>query len=81
MKVRPVGKSASTTPAGLVANIEVSLKDGAFAEAMKLFRQLPDKGRAAASAWAKQLQARIDADNAARSILSDSLTLLQQQKS
>jgi len=81
VKVRPVGKSDSTSPAALFANITAALGDGEFIEAMKLYKQLPENGREAAGAWAKQLQTRIDAENAAQSILSDSLTLLQQQKS
>ncbi len=80
VKVRPVGKSDSTSPAALFANITSALGGGEFGVAMKLYKQLPEKGREAASAWAKQLQTRIDAENAVQSILSDSLTLLQQQK-
>lgn len=81
VKVRPVGKTESSSPGGLFTRIIAALTAGEYNEALSLYEKFPEKPRAAASAWADELKSRIKAEAAGQAILSSALKQLQQQKS
>jgi hypothetical protein len=76
VKITPVGATAGDDPAALISQVEAALDRGEIDGAMALWARLPEPMRRASRDWASGAQARLAADAAAQSILSDAMTKL-----
>ncbi len=71
VRVRPAGEATGDAPADIFARMSQALRRGDVAAALKERQTLPEQGRSASEAWAKQAQARLDAEQAARALVAD----------
>jgi hypothetical protein len=76
VQIRTVGKLEGDSPAAVVARMESALAQGDVAAALKDRAALPASAQKITESWAARAQARADADQAARSLVSDAMTRL-----
>lgn len=76
IKVRPSGATPGQDPDAVVTRIGDDLQRGDFARALAEWQGLPDDGKAATRPFADALQARVDAEAAARSVVSNAVAAL-----
>ncbi len=62
IKVRPIGMVEGDTPGAIVARMEVAVNRNDYARALAEFDTLPEKAKAAGSAFAANIRARMKAD-------------------
>ncbi len=76
VRVRPVGDTGGATPTAIVSRIEAALARGALGDALAAWKTLPEPSRRASEAWGRSLEARVTAETAARSLLSEAIATL-----
>ncbi len=74
--VRAVGDGSGSDLPGLVSRIEAALARASLSEAAALWEQLPDAARRLSADWAGRLKSRVAAEDAARRLVTQSLSAL-----
>jgi hypothetical protein len=80
VRIRPAGSAEQDAAAATVAMIEKDLRAGDLAAALAERLQLPPPARSLSDRWAAGVQARIDAESAAKAELSAALRNLSKAK-
>ncbi|MBV9395878.1 MAG: hypothetical protein JOZ84_15885 [Methylobacteriaceae bacterium] len=81
VRVRSVGEKPGSDPAALASQIQAALDRGDLNRAHDLWTKLPDRSKARSQDFARALEARIAADNAAQSLASDAIARLAKPRS
>jgi hypothetical protein len=81
VRVRSAGEKQGGDPAALASQIQAALDRGDFNRAHDLWTKLPDRAKARSQDWARSLEARLAADNAAQSLASESIARLAKPRS
>jgi hypothetical protein len=81
VRVRSAGEKQGSDPAALASQIQAALDRGDLARAHDIWTKLPDSAKARSQDWARALEARLAADNAAQSLASDSIARLAKPRS
>jgi hypothetical protein len=81
VRVRSVGEKQGSDPAALASQIQAALDRGDLNRAHDLWAKLPDRSKARSQDFARALEARIAADNAAQSLASDAIARLAKPRS
>lgn len=77
VSVRPVDGAGGSSPGAIVTQIETALERGDVAEALRLWKSLPETGRRASQAFGQALEARVAAGGAARALAADATAQLK----
>ena len=80
VRVRPVGEVTGDDPAALAARITAALARGAVTEALAMWGQLPEPGRATSAAFADAARRRVAAEEAAGALVSAAVADLARPK-
>jgi hypothetical protein len=80
VRIRPVGSAEQDAAAATVAMVEKDLRAGDLAAALAERQQLPPAARSLSDRWAAGVQARIDAESAAKAALNAALRNLTRTK-
>jgi hypothetical protein len=81
VRVRSAGEKQGSDPAALASQIQAALDRGDLARAHDLWTKLPDRAKARSQDWARALEARLAADNAAQSLASEAIARLAKPRS
>jgi hypothetical protein len=81
VRVRSAGEKQGSDPAALASQIQAALDRGDLARAHDLWTKLPDRAKARSADWARSLEARLAADNAAQTLASDAIARLAKPRS
>jgi hypothetical protein len=81
VRVRSAGEKQGSDPAALASQIQAALDRGDLSRARDLWTKLPERAKARSQDWARSLEARLAADNAAQSLASDSIARLAKPRS
>jgi hypothetical protein len=81
VRVRSAGEKAGSDPAALASQIQAALDRGDLTRAHDLWTKLPDPAKARSQDWARALDARLAADNAAQSLASGAIARLAKPRS
>jgi hypothetical protein len=81
VRVRSAGEKQGSDPAALASQIQAALDRGELNRAHDLWTKLPDRPKASSQDWARSLEARLAADNAAQSLASESIARLAKPRS
>jgi len=76
VEVRPVHPTAGSDPAAVIARIRGALEAGDLETALAEWATLPDTIKTPTADWAKQAQARLQADDLAATVRTDALSRL-----
>jgi hypothetical protein len=81
VRVRPAGEKQGGDPAALASQIQGALDRGDLNRAHDLWVKLPDRAKARSQDWARLLDARLAADNAAQSLATEAIARLAKPRS
>jgi hypothetical protein len=81
VRVRPAGEKQGSDPAALASQIQAALDRGDLNRAHDLWVKLPDRAKARSQEWARSLEARLAADNAAQSLANEAIARLAKPRS
>ncbi|MEA2759064.1 MAG: hypothetical protein QOH65_1677 [Methylobacteriaceae bacterium] len=81
VRVRSAGEKQGSDPAALASQIQAALDRGDLYRAHDLWTKLPDHTKARSQDWARSLEARLAADNAAQSLASEAIARLAKPRS
>jgi hypothetical protein len=81
VRVRSVGEKQGSDPAALASQIQAALDRGDLNRAHDLWMKLPDRSKARSQDFARALDARIAADNAAQTLATDAIARLAKPRS
>jgi hypothetical protein len=81
VRVRSAGEKPGSDPAALASQIQAALDRGDLNRAHDLLTKLPDRAKTRAHDFARQLDGRLAADNAAQSLASDAIARLAKPRS
>jgi hypothetical protein len=81
VRVRSAGEKQGSDPAALASQIQAALDRGDLNRARDLWTKLPDRAKARSQDWARALEARVAADNAAQGLASESIARLAKPRS
>jgi hypothetical protein len=81
VRVRSAGEKQGSDPAAVASQIQAALDRGELARAHDLWTKLPDRAKTRSQDWARALEARLAADNAAQSLASESIARLAKPRS
>jgi hypothetical protein len=81
VRVRSAGEKQGSDPAAIVSQIQAALDRGDLNRAHDLWTKLPDRAKARSQDWARALEARVAADNAAQGLASESIARLAKPRS
>jgi hypothetical protein len=81
VRVRSAGEKQGSDPAALASQIQAALDRSDLARARDLWTKLPDRAKARSQDWARALEARLAADNAAQSLASEAIARLAKPRS
>jgi hypothetical protein len=81
VRVRSAGEKQGSDPAALASQIQAALDRGDLQRAHALWTKLPDRAKARSQDWARSLEARLAADNAAQNLASESIARLAKPRS
>jgi hypothetical protein len=81
VRVRSAGEKQGSDPAALASQIQAALDRGDLNRAHDLWTKLPDRAKARSQDWARALDARLAADNAAQSLASESIARIAKPRS
>lgn len=73
VRVRPAGEAKGDGPADVFARMTQAAQRGDIAATLKERERLPEAAKAASAEWAKRAQQRLETEQAARALLSDSM--------
>ncbi len=79
VRVRPPGEAGGDSPAAIASRIEAALARNDLAAALAAWKSLPERAREPSTKWAADVETRIKADAAARSIMTDAVQRLGQK--
>jgi hypothetical protein len=81
VRVRSIGEKQGSDPAALASQIQAALDRGDLNRAHDLWTKLPDRSKARSQDFARALEARIAAENAAQSLASDAIARIAKPRS
>jgi hypothetical protein len=81
VRVRSAGEKQGGDPAALASQIQAALDRGDLNRAHDLWTKLPDRAKARSQDFARALEARLAADNAAQGLASESIARLAKPRS
>jgi hypothetical protein len=81
VRVRSVGEKQGSDPAALASQIQAALDRGDLNRAHDVWTKLPDRSKARSQDFARALDARIAADNAAQTLATDAIARLAKPRS
>jgi hypothetical protein len=81
VRVRSAGEKQGSDPGAVASQIQAALDRGDLARAHDLWTKLPDGAKTRSQDWARTLEARLAADNAAQSLASESIARLAKPRS
>jgi hypothetical protein len=81
VRVRSAGEKQGSDPAALASQIQAALDRGDLNRAHDLWTKLPDRAKARSQDFARALEARLAADNAAQGLASESIARLAKPRS
>jgi hypothetical protein len=81
VRVRPAGEKQGSDPAALASQIQAALDRGDLNRAHDLWMKLPDRAKTRSQDWARSLEARLAADNAAQSLATEAIARLAKPRS
>jgi hypothetical protein len=81
VRVRPAGEKQGSDPAALASQIQGALDRGDLNRAHDLWMKLPDRAKARSQDWARALDARLAADDAAQSLANEAIARLAKPRS